>query len=228
MPTPRQVAHAEAHARILEAGRRQLAEHGADGLSLRAVARDVGMVSSAVYRYVASRDDLLTALIIEAYDAVGSAVETAAAARTTPGRRFVRAAHAIRDWGRDHPHEYALLYGTPVPGYEAPESTIAPAARVPATLATLVAAAEAAGTLDPPAPSRIPRDLAGQLRSTVGQLGLNLSPAAMLALLHGWSAIYGFVSFELTGQLKGTFDPADAAAAYEFGAIARTVGFTDA
>ena len=65
------------HRAILDAGRRRLASDGATGLSLRAVARDVGMVSSAVYRYVPNRDALLTALIIESYDALGAAAEEA-------------------------------------------------------------------------------------------------------------------------------------------------------
>src|SRR5215475_9172589 len=74
--TARERARAEITREILEAGRRHLAMEGAAALSLRAIARDLGMVSSAVYRYVASRDDLLTRLIIDAYDALGAAAET--------------------------------------------------------------------------------------------------------------------------------------------------------
>ncbi len=77
--TARQRARAELTREIKEGARRQLAATGADGISLRAVARELGMVSSAVYRYFPSRDDLLTALIIDAYDAVGEAAEQAIA-----------------------------------------------------------------------------------------------------------------------------------------------------
>ena len=119
---------------IKAVARRHLAEQGSAALSLRAVAREVGMVSSAVYRYFPSRDDLLTALIIDAYDAVG---EQAEARRprlpqshdrgSGPGR--VRSACGP---GRcANAHEYALIYGSPVPGYAAPEATIVPASRVP-------------------------------------------------------------------------------------------------
>src|SRR6476619_3633829 len=107
---------------IKAVARRHLAADGAN-LSLRAVARDMGMVSSAVYRYFASRDDLLTALIIEGYNAMGEAAERAEAAvprRDLPGR-WMAICHAVRDWGRAHPAEYALLYGSPVPGYAAPD-----------------------------------------------------------------------------------------------------------
>src|SRR6186997_2793657 len=95
----RERARAEITAEILEAARRQLATDGAAGLSLRAVAREVGMVSSAVYRYVASRDELLTLLIIGSYDALGTVVEDAAAnRRRAPADRFLDAGRAVRTW----------------------------------------------------------------------------------------------------------------------------------
>src|ERR1700744_10503 len=106
--TARERARAELAREIKEEARRQLAATGADGLSLRAVARQLGMVSSALYRYYPSRDDLLTALIIDAYDALGKAAEAAVAA--DPGRsspaRWRAACRAIRAWALDHPHEY--------------------------------------------------------------------------------------------------------------------------
>ena len=108
---------------IKDAARRQLAEVGSAGLSLRAVARELGMVSSAVYRYFPSRDELLTALIVDAYDAVGAAVEQAEASvrarrlrRTLAGRDARRCA----SWAVANPQEYALIFGSPVPGYRAP------------------------------------------------------------------------------------------------------------
>ena len=131
--TVRARAREELTREIREAARRQLAEHGSDGLSLRAVARELGMVSSAVYRYYPSRDELLTALIIEAYDAVGSAVEQAEAAvrRTDHAGRWAALAGAVRDWAGQHPQQYALIFGSPVPGYQAPPDTVDPASRIP-------------------------------------------------------------------------------------------------
>uniref|UniRef100_UPI002608742C TetR/AcrR family transcriptional regulator n=1 Tax=Trebonia sp. TaxID=2767075 RepID=UPI002608742C len=112
--TARERARAELTREIRQEARRQLANVGADGLSLRAVARSLGMVSSALYRYYPSRDDLLTALIIDAYNAVGSAAEDAvsAAAGADPRGRWAAACHAIRGWALAHPHEYALIYGS--------------------------------------------------------------------------------------------------------------------
>src|ERR1700733_15097276 len=149
--TARERARAELPREIKEGARRQLAAAGADGISLRAVARGLGMASSALYRYFPSRDDLLTALIIDAYNAVGEAAEQAIADQKpdeTWGRdRWLAACHAVRGWALAHPHEYALIYGSPVPGYRAPEATIGPAARVPLAFADVVAVATAAGDM---------------------------------------------------------------------------------
>src|SRR6201984_1538172 len=107
-------------AQIIELGRRQLVEHGAAGLSLRAIARDLGMVSSAVYRYVSSRDELLTLLLVDAYSDLADAVDRA---RETVGDQWgddvIAIARAARRWAVGHPAGWVLLYGTPVSGYRA-------------------------------------------------------------------------------------------------------------
>src|ERR1700751_3729917 len=129
--TARERVRAELIREITEIARRPLATEGGAGLSLRAVAREMGMVSSAIYRYFPSKDDLLTALIIDGYNALGAAVEQAGAAcaeEDYPGRGLA-ACRAVRAWALAHPHEYALVYGSPVPGYQAPERTIGPASR---------------------------------------------------------------------------------------------------
>src|SRR5262252_9106984 len=122
--TARARARAELTREIKEEARRQLAEVGGNGLSLRAVARALGMVSSALYRYFPSRDDLLTALIIDAYDSLGAAAERAVAGSGAEPGASARAqwracCTAVRDWAIANPHEYALIYGSPVPGYQA-------------------------------------------------------------------------------------------------------------
>ena len=148
--TARQRARAELTREIKEEARRQVAAAGAQRLSLRAVARELGMVSSALYRYFPSRDDLLTALIIDAYNALGDRAERAVAAlpRADVRSRWRACCAAVRDWGLAHPHEYALIYGSPVPGYQAPQETIPAASRVALVLGGLLADAQAG----PPAP----------------------------------------------------------------------------
>ncbi len=95
--TPRERAREQTLAEITRIGREHLATHGAAGLSLRAVARDLGVVSSAVYRYVASRDELLTLLVIDAYTELGAEVDAAVGA--LPGRRPPRPAASARSRG---------------------------------------------------------------------------------------------------------------------------------
>jgi AcrR family transcriptional regulator len=180
--TARERARVELTREIKEEARRQLAATGADGMSLRAVARELGMVSSALYRYYPSRDDLLTALIIDAYNAIGEAAEQAIAS-AVPGSgagaaraRWIAASHAIRDWARSHPHEYALIYGSPVPGYRAPEATIGPAARVPLAFAGVLAEANAGGEL---ARGQEWQPVAGALADQAAALAAALSQAPL-------------------------------------------------
>ena len=145
----RERTRAEITRQILDAARRHLATEGASGLSLRAIARELGASSSAVYRYVASRDELLTRLIVAAYDALGAAAETpeAAVARDDLAGRWSAVCDAVRAWALANPNEYALIYGTPVPGYVAPPATIAPAARVSSVVLGILS--DAAGLLPP-------------------------------------------------------------------------------
>src|SRR3954451_18304719 len=118
MPTTRAARREDVTARILEIGRQHLAQHGAAGLSLRAVTRDLGMVSSAVYRYVANRDELLTLLLVDSYDAQADAVDAAVGTASDQpwDERLVVAAAAFRAWAVAEPSRYALLSGSPVPG----------------------------------------------------------------------------------------------------------------
>src|SRR3954453_9885477 len=154
--TARERARAELTEEIKTAARQQLATVGAEALSLRAISRELGMVSSALYRYFASRDELLTALIIDAYDALGEAAE-AAASGGDPLDDWIAIYAAVRDWARANPQEYSLIYGSPISGYQAPQTTVQPASRVPLLLLGLLQRAQASGRLvtppDAPSPS---------------------------------------------------------------------------
>lgn len=203
--TARERVRAELTREITETARRQLATEGAAGLSLRAVARELGMVSSAVYRYFPSRDDLLTTLIIDGYNAIGAAVERAdeGCPRADYPARWLASCRAVRDWALAHPHEYALVYGSPVPGYRAPERTIGPASRVAAVLGAIISEAHASGVLDPPewcppAPESFGPD-ADRLRESV--LAGVPDDVAVRALA-SWAGLFGLVSFELFGQFE--------------------------
>lgn len=194
-------ARAEVRAAILAAAAKRLAEDGANDLSLRAVARDVGMVSSAVYRYFASRDELLTALIIEAYDSLGAHVE--AHVESTSGRpggaRWVDAAMAIRSWALDHPNDYALLYGTPIPGYAAPDDTVASGTRVSRALVGIVREAD---HLDPIDDRPIEPSLSVSFAALRDELDLDVDDTTTLAIITAWSQLFGLLTFELFGQTR--------------------------
>ncbi len=194
-------ARAEVRSAILAAAAKRLAEDGADDLSLRAVARDVGMVSSAVYRYFASRDELLTALIIEAYDSLGDHAEaTIAASRGRAGaQRWVDAAMAIRAWALAHRNDYALIYGTPIPGYAAPDDTVASGTRVSRALVSIV---RDAGELEPIPGHPIAPSLSESFAALREELDLDVDDATTLAIVTAWSQLFGLLSFELFGQTR--------------------------
>ncbi|MER7182391.1 TetR/AcrR family transcriptional regulator [Streptomyces hyaluromycini] len=208
MTTPqgaRARARMEVTTAIKDEARRQLAAEGAAKLSLRAVARELGMVSSALYRYFPSRDDLLTALIIDAYDSLGEAAETAhaAAAGAAPAQRWVVVCEAVRGWALTHPHEYALIYGSPVPGYSAPDTTIPPAARVALVLIGILREAfERRGLARTP----VPAELAPEARRMADELVPGLPPEVAVAVAAAWAQLFGLVGFELFGQFKGVVE----------------------
>src|SRR5689334_20818424 len=216
--TARERARAELTEEIKGAARRQLATVGAEALSLRAVSRELGMVSSALYRYFPSRDELLTALIIDAYDALGEAAERAAGAGAAGQgaaagddllAEWVAIYTAVRDWARAHPQEYALIYGSPISGYEAPQTTVAPAVRVPLLLLGLLQRAQASGRLSPPSDAPEPSGLLAQQNEVLVPLAPDLPPAVLVRTVIVWTQLFGMLSFELFGQLVGSMDPAD-------------------
>ena len=222
----RAVARRELPLAITTEARRQIAEHGADGLSLRAIARELGMASSALYRYFPSRDELLTALIIEAYTALGDAIE-AADARVDPTDvtgRWLAMCKTVRDWARQQPHEYALLYGSPVPGYRAPADTIDPAARIPLALLGPLRDGWRAGSVIDRTTVRLTSGLSGQLHTLAEQIAPDLPPAAIGAAISAWTRLFGLISFELFGHLVGSVDPADEFFDHEITAMATQLG----
>jgi AcrR family transcriptional regulator len=196
---------AEMTEEIKAVARRHLASDGAN-LSLRAVARDMGMASSAVYRYFASRDDLLTALIIEAYDSVGEAAERAAAAAASTGfvDQLVAVGHAVREWALAEPHQWALIYGSPVPGYQAPQDTIGPATRVVLQIAAIIRDAYAAGATGPQ--PEIAGRYAEELQAVADQFGPGIPPRLIGAGMAAFIQLCGAVSAELFGQLNNSVD----------------------
>ncbi|MCT1766971.1 TetR/AcrR family transcriptional regulator [Brevibacterium casei] len=233
--TPRQRAREETEARIVEIGNRMLDEDGVDLLSLRAIARELGIVSSAVYRYVRTRDELLTILIADAFISLADAVDTA-----LEQERSVEALGlAMLSWSRRYPQRWALIYGTPIAAYQAPrEVTVEPGTRVMATLVQLVAAAESgdragsdsgdqagsdsgdqvetdSGTVPgadagsrQPAAAASPELSPGiaRLAAELETLGLDVGPKGTIAAITAWVSIVGLISSLRFGQFGPGFD----------------------
>ncbi|MGE2721911.1 TetR/AcrR family transcriptional regulator [Mycolicibacterium celeriflavum] len=187
-------------AQIIELGRRHLVTHGAAGLSLRAIARDLGMVSSAVYRYVASRDDLLTLLLVDAYSELADCVDRARD-HDAPWREQFRAmARAARTWAVDAPASWALLYGTPVPGYDAPrERTVGPGTRVVGALFDVIAAGIAAGDI-PTSKTVVPEPLSSDFAALRDEFSFGGDDGAVAKGFLAWATLIGAISLEVFGQ----------------------------
>jgi AcrR family transcriptional regulator len=222
----RERARIEITGAIKDEARKQLAAEGAARLSLRAVARELGMASSALYRYFPSRDDLLTALIIDAYDAVGSTAERALGTGNPADHpaRWTAVCLAVRTWALAHPHEYALIYGSPVPGYTAPQLTIGPASRV--GLALISVAREACrtdGIALPPLPDT--------LRPEAGRLATEFAPGVpaevAAALVPAWAQLFGLISFEVFGQFTGVVEARDELFTHAARRLGKDVGLLD-
>ncbi|WP_062982430.1 TetR/AcrR family transcriptional regulator [Nocardia anaemiae] len=201
--TPRARARAQTMNDIVRIGREHLATDGAAALSLRAVARDLGVVSSAVYRYVRSRDELLTLLVIDGYNALGDAVDAALADGPDDpieGLRIV--GRTVRAWALAEPARYGLLFGTPVPGYDAPaEQTTVPGTRVIATMQTLFARAYHDDLLAPPVKERpLSAALAANFADIRAAFDHDIPDWLVARGITMWVGLFGAVTFDVFDQ----------------------------
>ncbi|GAA1824852.1 TetR/AcrR family transcriptional regulator [Nesterenkonia flava] len=240
-PGIRERLRAELTQELLTTAQRHLAQHGGAALSLRAIAREVGLAPSAVYRYFPDRDALLTALIVRAYTELGEAATAAEAAeeREDYRGRWRAVFRGVRDWALDHQHEYALIYGSPVPGYQAPRETIDPASRVALLLARVALDARLAGALRTPTAPELPQALLQDSEQRLSQViqerlaeeyaerGTPLSasdPWLPIAVVDAWTLLFGAVSFELFGHYKKVIEAREAHMDYLALLTAETVG----
>ncbi|TCM40443.1 TetR/AcrR family transcriptional regulator [Kribbella sp. VKM Ac-2568] len=199
-PSLRARVRSEMSQEIKAVARRHLATDGAN-LSLRAVARDMDIVASALYRYFPSRDALLTALIIDAYDAVAAAATEADSAvpRDDLRGRWLAVCRAVRTWAIANPAEYGLIYGAPVPGYAAPPDTVKPAARVILLLIDIVI--DGADRLRPVKASPISAPLRADLRRLIEQRPGDVMEERLDRVLVAWTHLFGVLNFEVFGRL---------------------------
>jgi AcrR family transcriptional regulator len=214
--TARARVREEMTAEILDVAGAHVAREGAAAVSLRAIARDLGMAPSALYRYFDGRDALLSALILGAYEAL--ATEAERAADLVQGQDvgaadcFSAVPGALRRWALEHPHLWGLIFGTPVPGYEAPEDTVAPYARVAEALVRPLVDAERAGRLGVVGGDGEPRSasmsVSDELAAAVAPVSAGLLPGmpldTVVLALQAWTTIVGCISLEVFGHWRNT------------------------
>jgi AcrR family transcriptional regulator len=208
---------------IKETAWRQIAESGASALSLRAIARELGITAPAIYNYFSDRDALVTALIIDAYTSFGDsqlAARDVVAAEDLSGR-LMATGTAYRDWAHKYPQRYQLIFGTPIPGYAAPFEQVFPSAsRSLSVLVNVVEAIRVAGKLNAVGfPAVMPGyEAAFALwKNYGGEVDiLSLSVAVLI-----WARVHGLVSIEIAGNIPPFGANGDALYLYEMMSIGR-------
>ncbi len=191
-----------------------MAEGGPDAVSLRAIARRMGMTAGAIYSYYATRDDLVTTLISDVYTELVRAAENArdAVPADDPGGRVLAWARTVREWALANPEGFRLVYGDPVPGYRPPADGPAREAeqRACTGLTGLVAAAwPYAEPRQPALRDRTWDDFDPGLAAHVRAEFPGLPPAALALTLRVWGRMHGLVALEIYGHLRSLVrDPA--------------------
>ena len=208
VPATRRTRQREATlAEIKSLAREQLAEQGTGAVNLRAIARQMGTASSALYRYFPSHDDLISALCADAYAAGADAMATARD-QVPPAdhpARFQAVCSGIRQWALGSRADFALIAGTPIPGYRAPWDATGPAAaRFSSIPATVYIAAVEAGAADP-GRTQMPLGLkpGALLEDLVSRVGLDVPSGQIVAIVtSAWASIRGFLGMEIFGSLR--------------------------
>jgi AcrR family transcriptional regulator len=196
-PTMRERYRMQVRGEVKQAALRQLAQSGPDGVSVSAIGKELGFSGPALYRYFTGRDELLTELVIDAYNDLADALR--AAAGRTPGqdprRRLETLARAYRSWALAQPHRYRLLYGPPVPGYDAHARRLVAASQ--ASMNELLIVMHELGDNGAPE-TALP--LATQLTTWARAHEPGIEAAAALRAVLTWSTLHGLVSLEISGN----------------------------
>lgn len=203
--------------------RRQMAREGTGALSLRAIAAEMGVTAPALYRYYANRDDLITALIIDAYNALADTTQAACDAQPPDDHiAQMRAGMlAYRRWALDNRVDFELIFGNPIPSYHAPVEQTRPVARRNITaFANVIANAARAGKLHPRGDLV---DVPAPVREALGQIGDNA--AVVYVAMHGWARIHGLIMLELFGHSPPVVGDPEAFYRHEIELLLRDGGF---
>jgi AcrR family transcriptional regulator len=205
-PSRRERARAATLEEIKQTALDLMREQGNTDVRFSDIARAMGLTPPALYRYYADRDELLTEMITDAYRALAAALEVPVHTQESlaPQAHLLLVASAYRAWALAEPHRFALIFGPPVPGYEAPEEgpTVEAAQGAMANLAAVVHRAAAQGALGDPIVGDVDPGTLPSLMSDekAGSVGGDLPYATHQAMLHAWAALHGFVCLEAYGH----------------------------
>ncbi|GGR66148.1 TetR/AcrR family transcriptional regulator [Streptomyces roseolus] len=204
-PSRRERLRAEAAQEIKAIALKHMAENGTAAVSLRAIAREMGMTAGAIYSYYDTRDALIAALVADVYNSLAHALEEAvAAAPEGPVGQVMAYGQAYRNWAVANPQEFRLVYGDPVPDYQAPVR--GPAAEAEHRACTALTGVVVAAW---PWARRLHADESydwddydPEFVRTVRSAFPDLHPSAVALAMRLWGRLHGLVSLEIYGHLR--------------------------
>jgi AcrR family transcriptional regulator len=226
-PDRRTKTHFATRQEIISVAWKQIAEYGASSLSLRAIARKMEMTAPALYRYFPDRDALVTDLIVEAFTSLGDALQEGLEAAPTRDHavRLAATGLAYRAWAVAYPQRYELIFGTPIPGYQAPaEVTMPAAAQSLNVLIKVLDDAIQAGNLPIPEPPLVAGELLLQIEAWRTQVNSQAHPYAHYLALVIWSRVHGLVSLEIGHQFPPSLTNLESVYPQEIQALLQQIG----
>lgn len=208
---------------IKETAWKQIAEFGAPALSLRAIARELKITAPAIYHYFPDRDALVTALIIDAYKSFGDSqleARDAIPADDMQGR-MKAIGIAYRTWAHTYPQRYQLIFGTPIPGYEAPLMEVLPfGARSLSALVSVVEQLRLAGKLNIKSFPEVKEEYKAGF-DVWKTYGGNVEILSLSIAMIIWSRVHGIISLEIAGNLPPFGTSGDELYLFEMDSIAK-------
>lgn len=217
MPRPRNIEAREETAKGIKAiARQQLADNGTNGISLRGIAREIGMTAPAIYNYFPKLDDLITALLVDAFTAHADVVDNAIAKHDNPLDALRAGLHIYRNWALQYPSDFELLYGNPIPGYEAPgEITVPLASRPQESFARCIMDAQGAGLLSiPPEYQQVPQSIQDHVGTWLYERSPEIKDVPnhmqiLYMMIVGFSRIHGITMLEIHHHIDSTIGDVD-------------------
>lgn len=211
METRRERQRVALAAEIKQTARRLMAEHGTAGVSLRLIAREIGMSAPSLYHYYPSYDALVTALLVDGFNALADELAQRAASQPAPAQALQAVIVGFRGWALQHPIDFQLLFGNPLPGYQAPREVTVPAVvRSYVILAGALHAALPGGSPAMAERAAIPAVILEHLEQLREQHAYTVGPDVLYATLSLWTRMHGCVMLELYHHLQPAVGDVDA------------------